>query len=166
MTARIYKPARTAMQSGTAKSKEWVLDYEPEQPRTVEPLMGWTSSADMKQEVHLVFDTAEEAVAYCERHGIPYQVFEIKAARAPADLLRRQFRLSTPRGVDALRLECTKAWTHQGVDALRLERVRRARRPTATPGVRRFALRRRGHRRRVWRQAAGPAKRRAGATAR
>ena len=67
MTARIYKPARTAMQSGTAKSKEWVLDYEPEQPRTVEPLMGWTSSADMKQEVHLVFDTAEEAVAYCER---------------------------------------------------------------------------------------------------
>ena len=44
MTARIYKPARTAMQSGTAKAKEWVLDYEPEQPRTVEPLMGWTSS--------------------------------------------------------------------------------------------------------------------------
>jgi ETC complex I subunit conserved region len=78
MTARIYKPARTAMQSGTAKSKEWVLDYEPEQPRTIEPLMGWTSSADMKQEVHLVFDTAAEAVAYCERHGIPYQVFESK----------------------------------------------------------------------------------------
>jgi len=78
MTARIYKPARTAMQSGTAKSKEWVLDYEPEQPRTVEPLMGWTSSADMKQEVHLVFDTDEEAVAYCERHGVPYQVFESK----------------------------------------------------------------------------------------
>ena len=50
MTARIYKPARTAMQSGTAKTKEWVLDYEPEQPRMVEPLMGWTSSGDMKQE--------------------------------------------------------------------------------------------------------------------
>ena len=43
MTARIYKPARTAMQSGTAKTKEWVLDYEPEQPPAVEPLMGWTS---------------------------------------------------------------------------------------------------------------------------
>jgi hypothetical protein len=78
MTARIYKPARTAMQSGQANTKEWVLDYEPEQARVVEPLMGWTSSADMKQEVHLSFDTKEEAIAYCERHGISYQVFETK----------------------------------------------------------------------------------------
>ena len=76
MTARIYKPAKTAMQSGTAKTKSWVLDYEPEQPPTIEPLMGWTSSADMKQEVHLSFDTKEEAIAYCERHGIACQVFE------------------------------------------------------------------------------------------
>jgi hypothetical protein len=76
MTARIYKPARTAMQSGTAKTKEWVLDYEPEQPPTVEPLMGWTSSGDMKQQLRLHFDTKEEAIAYCERHGIAYQVFE------------------------------------------------------------------------------------------
>jgi hypothetical protein len=76
MTARIYQPARTAMQSGTAKTKEWVLDYEPETPCTVEPLMGWTSSSDMKQQVRLHFETKEEAVAYCERHGIAYQVFE------------------------------------------------------------------------------------------
>jgi len=76
MTARIYRPARTAMQSGNAKTKEWVLDYEPEQPRTVEPLMGWTSSGDMKQQVRLHFATKEEAVAYCEHQGVPYQVFE------------------------------------------------------------------------------------------
>src|SRR5580692_2856312 len=76
MTARIYQPARTAMQSGTAKTKEWVLDYEPEQPRMVEPLMGWTSSGDMKQQVRLAFETKDEAIAYCERHGIAYQVFE------------------------------------------------------------------------------------------
>src|ERR1700691_1897997 len=76
MTARIYKPARTAMQSGTAKTKEWVLDYEPEQPRMVEPLMGWTSSSDMKQQVRVRFDTREEAIAHCERHGIPSQVFD------------------------------------------------------------------------------------------
>jgi NADH dehydrogenase ubiquinone Fe-S protein 4 len=76
MTARIYKPARTAMQSGAAKTKEWVLDYEPEQPRAVEPLMGWTSSGDMKQQLRLLFDTKDEAVAYCERNGIAYQVFE------------------------------------------------------------------------------------------
>jgi hypothetical protein len=78
MTARIYTPARTAMQSGTAKTKEWVLDYELEQPRMVEPLMGWTSSADMKQELRLHFDSKEEAIAYCEREAIPYQVFETR----------------------------------------------------------------------------------------
>jgi hypothetical protein len=65
MTARIYKPAKTAMQSGTAKTKEWMLDYEPEQPREIEPLMGWTSSGDMRQQVQLRFDTPEEAIAYC-----------------------------------------------------------------------------------------------------
>ena len=78
MTARIYKPAKTAMQSGHAKAQEWVLNYEPEQPREVEPLMGWTSSGDMRQQVRLRFDTVEEAVAYCERHGIAYQVFDTK----------------------------------------------------------------------------------------
>src|SRR5262245_50412936 len=82
MVARIYKPAKTAMQSGTAKTKEWVLDYEPEQPREIEPLMGWTSSGDMRQQLLLRFATAEEAIAYAERHGIPYQVFdEKKSAR-------------------------------------------------------------------------------------
>ena len=76
MTARIYRPARTAMQSGEANAKEWMLDYEPEQPRNIEPLMGWTSSGDMKQQVRLNFDSKDEAVAFCEREGIPYQVFE------------------------------------------------------------------------------------------
>ena len=78
MVARIYKPAKTAMQSGTANAKNWVLDYEPEAPREVEPLMGWTSSADMKQELRLGFPTKEEAIAYCERNGIAYQVSEAK----------------------------------------------------------------------------------------
>ena len=80
MIARIYKPAKTAMQSGSAKTKEWMLDYEPEQPREIDPLMGWTSSGDMRQQVRLRFDTSEEAVAYCERHGIAYQLFEAKPA--------------------------------------------------------------------------------------
>jgi len=76
MTARIYKPAKTAMQSGLAKTKAWTLDFEPEAPRTVEPLMGWTSSGDMRQQVRLRFHSKEEAVTYCERHGIAYQVSE------------------------------------------------------------------------------------------
>ena len=82
MTARIYKPVKTAMQSGTAKTKEWALDFAPEQPREIEPLMGWTSSADMNQQIRLRFDTAEEAVAYCEGHGIAYQVFAPKRTAA------------------------------------------------------------------------------------
>ena len=80
MTARIYRPAKTAMQSGYARTKEWVLDYEPEEPRVVESLMGWTSSGDMKGQIQLRFMTKDEAIAYAERHGIPYQVFEGKPA--------------------------------------------------------------------------------------
>ena len=99
--ARIYKPARTAMQSGTAKTKEWVLEFEPEAAREVEPLMGWTSSGDMRQQVRLRFDNAEEAVAYCGRHGIPYQVSEVKA---PA---RRAISYS-----DNFAFKRREAWTH------------------------------------------------------
>jgi hypothetical protein len=81
MTARIFKPAKTAMQSGFANTKDWVLEFEPEEPRTVEPLMGWTSSGDMRQQVKLTFPTKEEAIAYCERRGIAYQLFEPNPAR-------------------------------------------------------------------------------------
>ena len=77
MTARIYRPARTAMQSGQAKDK-WVLEYEPELPRDIEPLMGWTSSADMKSQVKLRFDTREDAIAYATRNGVAYRVEEPK----------------------------------------------------------------------------------------
>jgi hypothetical protein len=76
MTARIFKPAKNAMQSGTARTKLWVLEYEPEKPRQVEPLMGWTSSGDMKQQIRLHFDSKDEAIAYCVRRGIPFQVME------------------------------------------------------------------------------------------
>ena len=84
MLARIYRPAKSAMQSGMAKTHFWILEFEPASARKVDPLMGWTSSTDMKQELRLRFATAEEAVAYCERHGIPYQVHGAKeAARRP-----------------------------------------------------------------------------------
>src|SRR5438067_444046 len=76
MAARIYKPAQTAMQSGPARTKEWVLEYEPEAPREIDPLMGWTSSGDMKSQISLAFDTQQEAIAYAERNGIPYSVAE------------------------------------------------------------------------------------------
>ena len=73
MTARIYRPARSAMQSGQAKD-DWVLEYEPERPREIDPLMGWTSSSDMKSQLTLKFDSKEQAVDYATRNGIPYRV--------------------------------------------------------------------------------------------
>jgi hypothetical protein len=78
MTARIYKPSKSAMQSGFANSKDWVVDFDLAEPRQIEPLMGWTSASDMRQELRLRFATQQEAIAYCERHGIAYQLFEDK----------------------------------------------------------------------------------------
>jgi len=74
MRARIYQPARTAMSSGTAKTHEWVLEFAQDQAREVDPLMGWTSSADTQSQVKLQFDTREDAVAYAAEHGIEAQV--------------------------------------------------------------------------------------------
>jgi hypothetical protein len=74
--ARIYRPAKNAMQSGTAGTKNWILDFEQSEPRQVEPLMGWTSSGDTRQQVRLRFASKEEAIAYCERHGLAYQVHD------------------------------------------------------------------------------------------
>jgi hypothetical protein len=74
--ARIYQPAKNAMQSGKARTRTWVLEFEPERAREIEPLMGWTTSADMRQQVSLDFDSVEEAVAYAQKNGIPYHVYE------------------------------------------------------------------------------------------
>ena len=81
MTARIFRPAKTATQSGLGKTRGWRLEYVPETPRSIEPLMGWTSSSDMKSQIKLSFGTKEEAVAYAERNGIPYRVEEPKEAK-------------------------------------------------------------------------------------
>lgn len=76
MAARIYRPAKTAMQSGRAKTDRWVLEYEPEISRSVEPLMGYTSSSDMKQQIRLFFENKEDAVSYARREGVAYRLEE------------------------------------------------------------------------------------------
>ena len=81
MLARIYRPARNAMQSGKAKSKDWVLEFEPASARVPDPLMGWTSSTDMDGQIRLSFESKNEAVAYAQRHGIAFQLFEPKEPR-------------------------------------------------------------------------------------
>jgi len=62
------------MQSGHGRTREWVLEFEPETPRRPEPLMGWTSSADTLNQIRLSFDTREDAVAYAQREGLQYTV--------------------------------------------------------------------------------------------
>mgnify|MGYP001820606704 FL=1 len=78
MRARIFQPARTAMSSGTAKTKGWVLEFAPASAREVDPLMGWTSSSDTQSQVRLNFPAKEAALEYAREHGIDAQVFEPK----------------------------------------------------------------------------------------
>lgn len=92
MRARIYKRAKNAMQQGRARTKLWLLEYEPETPTVPDPLMGWTSSNDMRQQLALEFDTSEEAVAYAEAHAIPYQVFEAQIPKPKPKAYSDNFR--------------------------------------------------------------------------
>jgi NADH dehydrogenase len=82
MRARIYKPARTAMSSGTAKTREWVLEFSPDSARDVDPLMGWTSSHDTQSQVKLHFETKEAALAYSKDKGVEAVVSEPKTRKA------------------------------------------------------------------------------------
>lgn len=101
MLARIYKPARTAMQSGNAATVRWVLEYEPEIRPAADPLMGYTSQADMRRQVRLEFETREEAVAYAERNRIPYAVAEAKEPGRKKISYADNFRFGRP-----------SPWTH------------------------------------------------------
>lgn len=74
MRARIFQPAKTAMQSGTAKTKTWILEFAADASREVDPLMGWTSSADTQTQVRMSFDSKEAALAYAEAHGLDAEV--------------------------------------------------------------------------------------------
>lgn len=76
MTARIYKPAKNAMQSGMGRSDSWVVQHEPTAERRIDPLMGWTGSTDTQAQVTLNFETKEEAIAYVDRLGLPYVLTE------------------------------------------------------------------------------------------
>lgn len=81
MFARIYRPAKTAMQSGQARTKDWVLEFAPEQGKRIDPLMGWAGGASTLDQVRLRFESREAAVDYARRHGIPFRVEEPKARR-------------------------------------------------------------------------------------
>ncbi|WP_305969948.1 MULTISPECIES: ETC complex I subunit [unclassified Mameliella] len=103
MRARIYQPAKTAMSSGQAKTRTWILDFAPDSPRSVDPLMGWTSSEDTQSQVRLRFDSKDAAVAYAREHGIDAQVFEPKKRKPNI----------RPRGyAENFAVDRRSAWTH------------------------------------------------------
>ena len=93
MRARIYQPPKNAMQSGKARTHGWILEYEPESAQAPDPLMGWTSSSDMRQQVQLEFATSEDAVAYAQKNAIPYQVFEPHRSAPKAKSYSDNFRV-------------------------------------------------------------------------
>ena len=102
MPVRIYKPSRNAMQSGKAKYDNWVLEFEAATPRTVDPLRGWTPSADTRSQVKLTFDTKEEAIAYCEREGLAYHVLPVNPV---ARVIKKSYS-------DNFKFGRTVNWTH------------------------------------------------------
>jgi len=101
MQARIYSPAKTAMQSGRNKTGQWVLEFEARSPRKIEPMMGYTSSSDMNSQIRLKFPTLEAAENYCHKHAIAYQVFQ------PHKQRRRQVAYA-----DNFSYQRTLPWTH------------------------------------------------------
>jgi hypothetical protein len=76
MLAKIYQPAKNAMQSGQAGAKRWVLEFESGAAPSADALMGWTSTTDPGGQIRLFFADRDEAIAYARRHAIPHQVTE------------------------------------------------------------------------------------------
>ncbi|WKL56611.1 ETC complex I subunit [Asticcacaulis sp. ZE23SCel15] len=101
MFARIFKPAKTAMQSGKAKTQDWVLEFEPASARHPDPLMGWISSADTRAQVRLTFETKDQAINYAEHHGIAFRLIE---PEVPAKIIKAY--------ADNFAFNRRQSWTH------------------------------------------------------
>ncbi len=104
MSARIFQPAQNAMQSGKGKSDLWILQFEAENHRSTEPLMGWTSSSDTSQQIRMRFKSKDDAIAYAKREGLAFVVEKESAASAskrPAKTYADNFKFGR-----------TANWTH------------------------------------------------------
>ncbi len=101
MVARIYSPPRNAMQSGKGKTGLWYLEYVAEAPKTRDPLMGWTSTADPNQQVRLRFNSQEQAIEYATRNGLAYQL----VVDPPVRMHKKSYS-------DNFRWGRTENWTH------------------------------------------------------
>ena len=101
MTALIFQPAKNAMQSGRARTKNWVLKFEPSAPQCVDPLMGWTGTTDMSGQVTLKFKTRAEAERFAKDHGLAYEI----VATAPRKRISKSY-------ADNFSADGRQSWTH------------------------------------------------------
>ena len=72
MNAKIYKPSKTAMQSGRQKTNQWILEFVQNKPTIKDPVMGWPSCEDTNKQVKLKFDSMEKAIKFCEKNAIKF----------------------------------------------------------------------------------------------
>ncbi|MSP43355.1 MAG: ETC complex I subunit [Alphaproteobacteria bacterium] len=102
MLAKIYQPSKTAMQSGKSNAQDWVMEFESEAAKKIEPLMGWTGASDMRStELRLRFASREAAIDYADAHGITYQIIEPRRSRRVLKAYSDNFRSDR-----------TAPWTH------------------------------------------------------
>ncbi len=80
---RIFRPARTAMQSGRANTRRWIAEFAPTDRKEPDPLMGWNGSRDTRSQVKMTFESKEEAIAFAERRGYDYEVWEAESVKRP-----------------------------------------------------------------------------------
>ena len=78
MTLKIYKPSKTAMQSGIGKTKKWLAEYISDEETVKDHLMGWNSSTDTKTQIKVFFDTKEQAIVWAKNNDYHYFVEEPK----------------------------------------------------------------------------------------
>ena len=92
MQARIFQRPKNAMQSGKALTDEWLLEFVPAEAKRPDPLMGWSGSGDVQQQVVLKFPTREAAQAYADRYGIDVRVLPTPPKRLKIQAYADNFR--------------------------------------------------------------------------
>ena len=81
MTIKIYKPAKTAMQSGLGKTKKWLAEYISEVDTVKDSLMGWNSSLDTQSQIKVFFDTKEQAIVWAKKNNYQFYIEEPKVKK-------------------------------------------------------------------------------------
>ncbi len=94
--ARIYQPTKTAMQSGHANTRLWVLEFEPAGRKDHDLLMGWISSSDTLGQVRVKFESKEDAIAFARKKGLAFRVHEPRQRRVQPKAYADNFRYQRP----------------------------------------------------------------------